>query len=124
MSTEKTRLRLSMDDLTLGDMELFEEATGRDIMDVLKPRPVLDEVTGRPVPDPNDDKGRPLLQAQVTSKAFVGLVFLALRKDNPNLTIEEVKAMRISDIDFDIDQGPDAEADPTDESADELSVAS
>ena len=112
---EKTKLRLSVDDLTLGDMEEFETATGRDIMDVLKPQPVIDESTGRPVPDPDDPKGRPLMAARVTSKAFVGLVYLALKRDNPSLTIAEVKAMRLSDIDFDIDQG--TEADPTAESA-------
>lgn len=119
MSTEKTKLRLSMDDLTLGDMELFEEATGRDIMEALKPRPVIDEATGRPVKDPDDPKGRPLMAAQVTAKAFVGLVYLALRRDDPNLTVADVKSMRLSDIDFDLDQGADAEPDPTGESADE-----
>lgn len=110
-----TKLRLSMDDLTLGEMELFEEATGKDIMEVLKPKPVIDDETGRPKKDPNDPKGRPLMEAQVTSKAFIGLVYIALRRDNPALTIAEVKAMPLNSIDFDIEQSTeDATAvDPT-----------
>lgn len=103
------KLRLSMDDLTLGEMELFEEATGRDILEVLKPKPVIDDETGMPKKDPNDPKGRPLMEAQVTSRAFVGLVFIALRRDNPNLTLAEVKAMPLSSIDFDIEEKTGAE---------------
>lgn len=109
-----TKLKLSMDDLTLGDMELFEDATGKDMMDVLKPRPVIDEETGRPMKDPDDPKGRPLMAAQVTSKAFIGLVFIAMRRENPDLTIADVKAMTLSSIDFDIEQPTEAsEVDPT-----------
>lgn len=116
--TEKTKLRLNIDDLSLGDMEAFEDATGKDIMEVLKPRPVIDPETGRPVKDPDDPKGRPLMQAQVTAKAFVGLVYLALRRDNPDLTMADVRGMKLSEIDFDIDQEDSAGvADPTEESA-------
>lgn len=113
--SDDTKLKLSMDDLTLGDMELFEEATGQDMMDVLKPRPVIDDATGRPVKDPNDPKGRPLMEAKVTSKAFLGLVFIALRRENPKLTIAEVKRMKLSDIDLDVEQsaGEGSDVDPT-----------
>lgn len=108
---EKTKLRLNLDDLELGDMEEFEKATGQDIMEVLKPQPVIGD-DGRPVKDPDDPKGRPLMQAKVTSRAFVGLVYLALRKDNPKLTIAEVKKMKLNQIDFDMEES----ADPTPES--------
>lgn len=104
------KLRLSMDDLTLGEMELFEEATGKDILEELKPKPVIDETTGRPVKDPDDPKGRPLMEARVTSKSFIGLVYIALKRDNSSLTLADVKAMPLRDIDFDIDQGPEDEA--------------
>jgi hypothetical protein len=107
------KLRLSMDDLTLGEMELFEEATGQDILEALKPKPVIDEATGRPKKDPNDKKGRPLMEAQVTSKVFVGLVYIALRRDNPDLTLAEVKSMPLKDIDFDIEESA-SDANPTD----------
>lgn len=106
------KLKLSMDDLTLGEMELFEEATGQDILEALRPKPVIDEATGMPKKDPNDKKGRPLMEAKVTSKVFVGLVYIALRRDNPDLTLAEVKAMPLNSIDFDIEES--ATANPTD----------
>lgn len=115
----KTKLSLSMDDLTLGDMELFEDATGKDMMEVLKPRPVIDEETGRPVKDPDDPKGRPLMAPQVTSKAFLGLVFIALHRQNPELTIADVKAMPLKSIDFEIEQpAEESDVDPTQQEPD------
>jgi hypothetical protein len=108
------KLKLSMDDLTLEDMELFEEATGQDIMEVLKPRPVIDEETGKPVKDPDDPKGRPLMEARVTTRAFVGLVYIALRRNNPDLTLAEAKKTKLNDIELDLEE-PSAEANPTPE---------
>jgi hypothetical protein len=108
-----TKLKLSMDDLTLEDMELFEDATGKDMLEVLKPRPVIDEETGRPQKDPDDPKGRPLMAAQVTTKAFIGLAYIAMRRTNPKLTLAEVKKMPIKDIDFEIEQPSGDGADPT-----------
>jgi hypothetical protein len=115
------KLRLSMDDMTLEDMELFEDATGRDMMEVLKPRPVIDEETGRPMKDPDDPKGRPLMAPQVTSKAFIGLVYVAKHRENPALTVAEVKAMKLSDIDFEIEP-ESGSVDPT-EPADEPPIS-
>jgi hypothetical protein len=106
------KLKLSMDDLTLGDMELFEEATGQDILEALKPRPVIDDTTGKPVKDPDDPKGRPLMEARVTARVFVGLVYIALRRNNPALTLAEVKAMPLSSIDLDLEESS-TEANPT-----------
>lgn len=101
------KLKLSMDDLTLEDMELFEEATGQDILEALKPRPVIDETTGMPVKDENDPKGRPLMEARVTSRVFVGLVYIALHRDNPDITLAEVKKTKLSEIDLDIEESTD-----------------
>jgi hypothetical protein len=108
------KLKLSMDDLTLGDMELFEDATGQDILEALKPRPVIDETTGRPVKDPDDPKGRPLMEARVTSRVFVGLVYIALHRDNPEITLAEVKALPLKEIDLDLEE---SEENPTEAEA-------
>lgn len=110
------KLKLSMDDLTLGDMELFEDATGQDILEALKPRPVIDETTGMPVKDPDDPKGRPLMEARVTSRVFVGLVYIALHRENPAITLAEVKALPLKEIDLDLEESADenpTEAEPT-----------
>lgn len=101
------KLKLSMDDLTLEDMELFEEATGQDILEALKPRPVIDDTTGMPVKDPDDSKGRPLMEARVTSRVFVGLVYIARHRENPDITLKEVKATKLSEIDLDLEESTD-----------------
>jgi hypothetical protein len=110
------KLKLSMDDLTLGEMELFEEATGKDILEALKPQPVIDPDTGRPTPDPDDPKGRPLMEARVTARTFVGLVYIALKRDNPALTLAEVKNMPLSSIELDLEESS-ADENPTPEAA-------
>ena len=97
-------VRMSADDITIGDMELFEELTGDDIMDALTPVPVVDKETGQMVPDPDPDaKGRPLMETKVSSKQFRALLFIALRHEEPDLTLEGFKSIKLAEIDFDID---------------------
>lgn len=104
------KISLDMDGLTLGDLEAFEEAVGGDLMKALTPTLVRDE-NGRPVPDFKDPKHRPLKEIKVNAKTMVGLVWIALRKDEPELTLAEVKAMPLSSLEFDL-EGADA-SDPT-----------
>lgn len=111
MADEKQKIRLGMDDLTLGDLEAFEEACGGDLMEALTPVIVRDE-NGRPVKDPDDDKGRPLKQIKVNAKTMVGLVYVAMRKQNEDITLAEVKRIPLSQLDFDVDTAGDAEEDP------------
>jgi hypothetical protein len=40
------------------------------------------------------------MEARVTARTFVGLVYIALRRDNPALTLAEVKAMPLSSIEL------------------------
>jgi hypothetical protein len=102
---------MNPEDLSLGDLELFEEATGQDLMEVLKPVPEIDPVTGMPVPDP-ENKGRPKMTVKVSAKAFVGLMYIAVRREEPDITLNEVRKMRIADFDFDMDV-PDDASNPT-----------
>jgi hypothetical protein len=105
-----TKVSLNMDDLTLGDLEDFEKITGLDLMQALTPKPVLDPATGKTVPDPDPaKKGRPLMAAQIPTKALTGMIFLSIRADNPDITYDEVKRMR--DIDFEVVETVD-DADP------------
>lgn len=104
------KISLDMDTLTLGDLEAFEEAIGGDLMEILTPQIVRDE-KGHPVPDFKDPKHRPLKQVKVNAKAMVGLVWIALRKTAPDLTLAEVRAMPLTSLEFDL-EGADAK-DPT-----------
>ena len=115
---EKTKVRMAMDDFTLGDIETFEAATGLDLMEVMKPTVVRDEA-GRPVKDPDDPKGRPLTEVKMPGKGLIGLVFIAMRHERPDITLAEVKQMRLNDFEFEITQDEEADeeaagaADPT-----------
>ncbi len=93
---------MNPEDLTLGDMELFEEATGQDLFETLKAVPDVDPETGMPIPDPANP-GRPLMTVKVNTKALLGLIYVVLKKDQPDITIEEVKKLKISDFDFQLE---------------------
>lgn len=104
---EKQKITLNMDDLTFGEMEDFEEVTGLVMSDAVRSEIVRDPKTGRAVPDPDDPKGRPLKESKMSARAMIGLVFVALRRDNPDITFDEVKRMKMSDVDFDMTEGVD-----------------
>ena len=114
-NAENTKLKVSldMDDLTFGELELFEDVTGMVLSDAYKTEIVRDK-DGRPVPDPDDEKGRPLKEVKTSARAMMGMVFLALRRQKPDLTFNDVRALRMSDVDFGVQEGdePD-ELDPT-----------
>lgn len=116
---EKLKITLDMDDLTFGDMELFEDVTGLVMSDAVRTEVVIDPKTKMPVPDPEDPKGRPLKETKMSARAMMGLVFLSLRKENPEITFEEVKNIKMSDVDFGVvegDEGKDeSEPDTTSE---------
>lgn len=108
----KLKVSLDMDDLTFGELELFEDVTGMVLSDAYKTEIVRDR-NGKPVPDPDDEKGRPLKEVKTSAKAMMGMVFLALRRDNAKLTFEDVRALKMSDVDFGLQEGDEPDADPT-----------
>lgn len=108
VETTKHKVSLNLDEMTLGDMEAFEDVTGKTFEELLAPKPVLDE-NGRKVPDPDDPKGRPLMETKMSMKALVGLAYVALRKENPDITIQQVRDMPLDSFDFDVE----GEVDPT-----------
>lgn len=111
---EKTKVTLDLEALSMGDMEAFEDATGLNLAEELAPKPVIDPRTRMPVKDPDDDKGRPLLRVTISSATRTGLVYLGMRRTDPSVTIDQVRAMRVGEIDFELRAGPDDS--PLDES--------
>jgi hypothetical protein len=89
-------LSLDPEDLSIGDLEDFEEITGQALTEALKSRPVLDADGNRTF----DEKGRPLSEAQLSAKVIKALVFLVKRRDNPAFTLEDARHVRISDLKF------------------------
>lgn len=111
MSGEKLKAKLDMDDLTFADMEDFENATGVSMSDAVKTEIVRDPITKKPVPDPKDEKGRPLRAVKMSARAMNGMLWLALRKDNPALTFEEVRRMKMSEVDFEVEDSGEIDED-------------
>lgn len=108
----KQKISINMDDLTFGELEVFEDITGMVMSDAIKTEFVRDS-KGNKIPDPDDPKGRPLQETKMGVKAMMGMVFLSLRRDNPEITWESVRQMKLADIDFEVvenDEGKDEES--------------
>lgn len=73
------RLQLSIDDVSLGDLEEFEEYTGM-------PFTMIDQVQAL------------IESGQMTTKLLTGMALLALRQDNPDATIEDAKRVKITQL--------------------------
>ncbi len=116
---EKLKVRLNMDDLTFGELEDFENVTGMVMSDAVRTEIVRDK-SGRPVADPDDEKGRPLTETKMSAKAMMGMVYLALRKTDPAFTFDMVRSLRLSDVDLDLvedaEEGKDESQTPSNES--------
>lgn len=112
----KQKISINMDDLTFGELEKFEEVTGLVMSDAIKTENVRDK-DGRLVADPDDPKGRPLTETKMGVKAMMGMVFISLQRSNPEITWEQVRQMKLSDIDFEMleevdEEGKDEEETP------------
>ena len=106
--TPKTKVTMNMDDMTFGELELFEDVTGLVMSEAVKTVIVTDPKTGRALPDPEDPKGRPLKETRMSVKAMMGMVFVSLHRENPDLTFEDVKRMKISDVELEVTEDADS----------------
>jgi hypothetical protein len=104
---EKLKISMSMDDLTFGEMEIFEDVTGLVMSDAIKTETVRDPKTGMPVPDPDDPKGRPLKEVKMSVKAMMGLVYLSLKREDPSVTFEYVRSIKLSEVELDLQEEPE-----------------
>jgi hypothetical protein len=81
-------LNVDFNRLTLGDMEDFEDLTGKPFMQT------MEGIT----------KGS---MASVPIKTLTALVFLVKRIENPAFTIEDARKVRVTDLVFDLGGEPD-----------------
>lgn len=101
---EKKKISINMDELTFGEMEEFEEVTGLIMSEAIKTEIVRDPKTGRAVPDPDDLKGRPLKETKMGIKAMMGMVYLSMKRDNPEVTWSDIKKLKLSDVDLELEE--------------------
>jgi hypothetical protein len=76
------KLRISEDDLTVGDLEDFEDIVGRPIGEVL-PRTRAEAKGWVP-----------------SAKVLKALVFIAKRRDDPGFTIEDARRVRVTELEL------------------------
>lgn len=115
-----TKVSMNMDDLTFGELELFEDVTGLVMSDAVKTEIVRDK-NGNKVADPDDPKGRPLTETKMGVKAMMGMVFLSMRRSDPSITWEQIRQMKLSDVDLQLEEndgesGKEEETPSSDES--------
>jgi hypothetical protein len=99
-----TTLRVDPDDMTIGDLEDFQDLTGETIERAFSPKYVLDENGEKTY----DDKGRPLKDVYVGPKVLKALIFLSERRANPDFTLDDARKVKVSDLEI-----VSAEPDPT-----------
>lgn len=121
------KIRLDQSAITLGDLEDFEEITGSDLFEVMKPRVVICEgpyeceydhphKKGKPIANPADEKGRPLLaMKKPTAKQMTALVYIFGKKTNPGLTLAKARELKVAtELQWDVDETTEDEGlDPT-----------
>lgn len=91
------RLTFNENELTIGDLEDFEEVTGVSITDALKSEKVRDD-DGNLVRD--EETGRPVEAVKMSAKTLKALVWITSRKDDPAFTLEDARNVRITELDI------------------------
>lgn len=79
------KIKIEVDDLTIGDLETIEEIAG--------------EPAGR------------VFSQDFSAKVLKALIFVVKRQENPDYTLEEASQVRFGDIDLVTDEDPPSGAD-------------
>lgn len=96
MAVEKINIRFDEDELTLGDLEDFEDATGQALFDAIKPVVVRDD-EGNVV---TDERGRPEKAVKISAKAMKALVWIVLRAERPGFTLDDARAIKVTALEM------------------------
>lgn len=104
--TEKRKIQFNEDDMTLGDMEEFEEIVGKTFSEAMKRVKVLDD-DGNHMKDPDPEaKGKGLYTYTMSMKGMTAIVYLALRKEDPDITLADVRKLRMTDFELENPKDP------------------
>lgn len=93
------KISFNPDDLTLDDMEDFENWTGMSFDEAFAPRNVMG-------PDNKvlkDEKGRPVKTVKVSAKALKAIVTIVKRKEDPEFSYADAGKVKITEIDIESD---------------------
>lgn len=87
-------LTLNPDDLTLGEMEEFEDIAGRPLADVMRGEVALDD-EDKPV---RDARGKVVREIRPRVKEITALVFLAKRRSDPSYTLAGARGVKLTEL--------------------------
>lgn len=105
MSDEKFILRVDENEFTIGDLEDFEDTVGDSLVNVLRPKAVLDDEGNKTF----DESGRPVSQVEIPLKALKALIWVIKRREVVGFSLEDARNVRVSALDIDSASG---ESDP------------
>jgi len=105
-----TSMTFDENNLTIGDLEDFEDAIGVPLTEALKPVPVRDPETNEIV---RDEKGRPEQTINMSAKVLKGLIWIANRHENPDFSLEDARSVKVTELDI-VRAGDDDESDDED----------
>lgn len=92
--SETFDLTINPDDLTIGDMEDFEEGVGKPLHEALKPVPATDEDGNKLF----DEKGRPEMTVQLSAKSLRYLIWIVKRHSDPSFTAEDARKVKVGQL--------------------------
>lgn len=95
----KYTINMNTDAMSFEELEIFEDIAKVPVSDAFKTTVVRND-EGHPVPDPDDPKGRPLTEVHVSARALKAMVFVNLRRQDPDITLEQVNKITLNEIDF------------------------
>lgn len=90
------KITFNPNDLTVGDLEDFEDITGKTLEDAFKPRVVRDEVTNKVVIDPKTK--RPMTETPMTAKMLLAIVYITGRKTEPNFSVDDARKTKVDEL--------------------------
>ncbi len=94
VKVRKVSLRLDLNDLTIGDLEDFGEATGTALDDAMRPRKLRDGDGDLIL----DDDGKPQWVTMPTPTTLRALVWLAQRKTDPDFTYDDARDVLVAEL--------------------------
>ena len=96
MTVEKIKVRFNEDNLSIGDLEDFEDAAGVPLFTALKPVPIRDAEGNVE----KDEKGRPVSEVNLSAKALKALVWIVLRDERPGFSLEDARNIKVTALEL------------------------
>lgn len=103
---EKQNITFDPDEWTLGDLDDFESIAGVTLDEALTPT----TVRGPRGDVEKNERGKPIKAVRMSAKVMLAIVYISLRKDDPALTIEAAKQIKVGALVMGGDDSPEEQS--------------